>query len=85
VEAKRGAIEGVKNDLRFAKVPYGKLQYEALIKSCPYMRLVATTMLNERKAGELEIFVKKVLDNMRARVRTALVEMLGSCSLRRGG
>ena len=42
------------------------------------MRLVATTMLNKRQAGELEIFVKRVLDNMRARVRTTLVEMLGS-------
>lgn len=41
------------------------------------MRLVATTMLNKRQAGELEIFVKKVLDNMRARVRTTLVDMLG--------
>ena len=77
VEAERVAIEGVKNNSRFAKVQYGELQYEALIKSCPYMRLVATTMLNKRQTGELEIFVKKVLDNMRARVRTALVEMLG--------
>jgi hypothetical protein len=77
VDANRVAIEGVKKDSRFAKVPYGELQYEALIKSCPYMRLVATTILNKRQAGELEIFVKKVLDNMRARVRTALVDMLG--------
>jgi hypothetical protein len=78
VEANRVAIAGVKNDLRCAKVLYGELQYEALIKSCPYMRLVATTILNKRQVGELEIFVKKVLDNMRARVRTALVDMLGS-------
>jgi hypothetical protein len=42
------------------------------------MRLVATTMLNKRQTGQLEIFVKKVLDNMRARVRTTLVDMLGS-------
>ena len=49
VDAERVSIEGVDKDLRFVKVLYGALQYEASIKSCPYMRLVATTMLNKRQ------------------------------------